>query len=206
MQKFLTCMATQSLTATVCHALSLILPRFHVYISELTEKTTSKHYGTSAAPLLSSVPSIYTTPHNIHFHKHLGTWIPHSPKSSMTSFSFQITNKPCSCELLRYLNPNINNASLLNAFYSFSQRPYICIHVFALAYMASLCYICQILCVYGQQNRTLVGLHCLLHGMPSIAFLLNKREQSVALVQQHFGDSVIKKATNNSYFYVSIPS
>lgn len=78
--------------------------------------------------------------------------------------------------------------------------------MFALAYMASLCCICQILCVYGHQKRTLVGLHCLLDGMPGFAFPLSKREQSVALVQQHFGDSVIKKATNSSYFYVSVPS
>lgn len=180
----------------ICDALSLIPPRFYVYISELTSiKTTSKHDGTSAAPLLPSIPSIYTTPHNIHFHQHLGTWIPHSPKSSMTCLSFRITNKPCSCEVLRYLDPNANIASPLNAFYSFSQRPYVCINVFSvLASMSSH----RRNSVSGRQNRTSVGLHCHLNGMPSIAFLLNKISQSVALVQQHFGESVIKKATNSS--------
>lgn len=100
------------------------------------------------------------TPYNIHFHKHLGTQIPYSPKSSMTWVSFQITNKPCSCEVLRYLNPNVSSASPLNAFYKFSERPYAWVNVFALADMAQRC-ICQTLCVSGQQNRPLVGPHCL---------------------------------------------
>lgn len=84
----------------------------------------------SAASLLPSIQSIYTTPHNIHFHKHLGTCFPYSPKSSMAWLSFHITNKACSCEVLRYLNPNVNDASPLNAFYSYSQRPHASISLF----------------------------------------------------------------------------
>lgn len=69
------------------------------------------------------------------------TWEPDSPtapNTSMTCLSFQITNKPCSCEVLIHLNPNVNNAPPFNAFYSFSQRPYVYIYVFALAYAGSL--------------------------------------------------------------------
>ena len=40
-----------------------------------------------------------------------------------------------------------------------------------------------------------------LNGMPSIAFLLNKRGRSAALVQQHFEDSVVRETTNSSYLY-----
>lgn len=46
----------------------------------------------------------------------------HSPKSSMAWPSFHITNKPCSCGVLRYLNPKVNDASRQNAFHSFSWK------------------------------------------------------------------------------------
>lgn len=76
-------------------------------------------------------PNPFTQLHHMHFHKHFGTCIPDSHKSSLAWLSFHVTNKPCSCEVLRYLNPNVNNAPPLNGFYSYSPRPYASIYLFA---------------------------------------------------------------------------
>lgn len=53
------------------------------------------------------------------------------------------------------------------------------------------------------QARIFVGLHRLFSGMPSIAFLPNKTELPASLVEQHSGESVVKKGTNSSHFEVN---
>lgn len=92
-----------------------------------------------------NVPSICTAPHYIHFHKRSGTRILCRPSSSTAWLSFQITSKPCSCEVLRYGEPNVNNAFPHKSFYSFSQRSFVRMTVFALTHLASRLCILQIL-------------------------------------------------------------